>query len=273
MRDVRRGGWLLVASGMLACGGAAQSAPVTSPDESGTQTEAAPDVEAVGANAAPTNAGEPSAQPGPAAPSPVEEEAPVAALPTECKKVGDLCLPPRAFVKKLCLDAYPGAAIRLFEKSSPFSRGYIRVRTMQAINTLGGPAGDTPLGFGEEVLILTRTGGAGPGAMQVSGMGGYDVLRWDGTCATLADGELAARPPIAPRHAPFAWQYIDTSIQRALLENTSIDSARKNQRKHCQGVSMGRRSASCIAADAKLNERIVMAVRTGMPLPNPDRLP
>jgi hypothetical protein len=263
MRDVHRGGWLILASGLLACGGAAPSAQVTTP---GTPPNAA-EVQAEGAN-------DPaSAEPTPEVSPQVEEEASVAALPTECKKVGDLCLPPRAFVKKLCLDAYPGAAIRLFEKSSPFSRGYIRVRTMKAINTLGGPASDTPLSFGEEVLILTRTGGAGPGEMQVSGMGGYDVLRWDGTCATLADGELATHAPVPPKHAPFAWKYIDTSIQRALLENAAIDSARKNQRKHCQGVSIGRRSASCIEADAKLNERIVVAVRTGMPLPNPDRLP
>jgi hypothetical protein len=109
--------------------------------------------------------------------------------------------------------------------------------------------------------------------MEMSGMGGYDVLRWDGTCATLADGELALRAPITPRHASFAWQYIDTSIQEALLANQSIDLARKAQRKHCQGASFGRRSASCIEADAKLNERIVLAVRTGMHLPAPDRIP
>jgi hypothetical protein len=184
-----------------------------------------------------------------------------------------LCLPPRSFVERLCQDAYPGTAIRLFEKSSPFTRGYIRVKSMHPVNTLGGPSGTTDLTFGEEVLILTRTGGGGPGGMQMSGMGGYDVLRWDGTCATLADGELARYAPITPRHAPFAWQYIDTNIQEALLENQGIDLARKAQRKHCQGASFGTRSASCVEADAKLNERIVLAVRTGMSLPAPDRLP
>lgn len=207
-------------------------------------------------------------------PARTETPAPPKELPAACEKTSEgLCLPPRAFVKRLCQDAYPGTAIRLFEKSSPFTRGYVRVKSMRPVNTLGGPAGESDLTFGEEVLILTRTGGGAASGMQMSGMGGYDVLRWDGTCATLADGELARYAPITPRHAPFAWQYIDTNIQQALLENQGIDLARKTQRKHCQGAALGRRSAPCIEADAKLNERIVIAVRTGMTLPAPDRIP
>jgi hypothetical protein len=201
-------------------------------------------------------------------------EPPVLAdLPTTCTSVDDLCLPPRAFVRRLCRDAFTGAAIRLFEKSSPFSRGYVRSREVKSVNTLGGPTSDASLRFGEEVVILTRTGMAGPGEMQVSGMGGYDVLRWDGTCASLADGELARRPPVPARHAPFAWRYIDTNIQNALLSNSSIEAARRLQKKHCHGVSLGRLSPACVKAEDELQGSIVAAVRTGMKLPLPERMP
>lgn len=261
MRDVFGVGIWLV-SLVLACGGAAPGTAIAPRNEPKAQA-AAP---------ATTPSSATATQPTATEPATVEATAPKE-LPTTCEKKDDLCLPPRTFVKRLCQGAYPGAAIRLFEKSSPFSRGYVRVRSMQPVNTLGGPASDAALTFGEEVLVLTRTGAAQAGDMQMSGMGGYDVLRWDGTCATLADGELARYAPTAPRNAPIAWQYIDTNIQQALLENQGIDKARKTQRKHCQGASLGRRSASCIDADAKLNERIVLAVRTGMNLPAPERLP
>jgi hypothetical protein len=195
------------------------------------------------------------------------------ALPTECPQVGELCLPPRAFVRRLCQGAYTGAAFHLFAKSSPFSRGYVRGREVRAVNTLGGPSSDASLTFGEEVVILTRTGEPTPGGMEVSGMGAYDVLRWDGTCANLADGELALRPPIAPRHAPFDWQYIDPNIQEALLRDDGIRGARQAQRQHCHGVTLGTRSRECIEADTRLNDRIVLAVRSGLALPPPEHIP
>jgi hypothetical protein len=241
----------------LACGGSQQGA--ADPSQAG-QTES------------------PSAQPGAAEneatttpPPPVETSD--TGLPKECTQVDGLCVPPRRFVKRLCQDAYSGAAIHLFEKSSPYSRGYVTRRDIQAVNTLGGPSSDVTLNVGEEVLILSHSGGPGAGEMQVSGMGGYDVLRWDGTCATLADGELALRPPQRPRHGPLDWRYIDTNIQKALLENAIIGEARREQRKHCHGVTVGRVSAACAKADARFYELLVATVRAGIELPEPERLP
>jgi hypothetical protein len=170
-------------------------------------------------------------------------------------------------VRRLCQGAFTGVAFHLLEKRSPFSRGYIRVREVHAVNALGGPSSDAKLLFGEEVLILTRTSDGGSGQMQVSGMGGYDVLRWDGTCANLADGELALRPPVTPRAAPLEWRYIDENIQEALLRDKAVHSARQEQRKHCHGVTLGTRSAACVKADEQLNARIILAVRGGLELP------
>lgn len=194
-----------------------------------------------------------------------------ARLPDECDTQSELCLPPADFVDRLCRAAHVGTAIRLFAKSSPFTRGYVRMREVRAANLRGGPVGDANLTFAEEVLLLARHGGAGE--MQVSGMGGFDVLRWDGTCATLSEEELVMQLPAPPRHAAFAWRYIDDAIQEALLQNDAIRSARATQRKRCQGMSQTQRSASCREAAERLNQQIVVAIRTGMNLPHPEYTP
>jgi hypothetical protein len=256
-----RGPGLSIMAGLLAACGSATPREVGAPEPGARAIEAESDASA-GASAAAAKSG-----------ADAEAGELSAGLPTKCVMVEDLCLPPRAFVKKLCLDAYTGAAFRLLEASSPYSRGYVRSREVKAVNTLGGPSSDVNLHFGEEVVILTRTGGPGPNQMQVSGMGGHDVLRWDGTCATLSDGELATRAPVPPRYAPFSWKYIDTNIQNALLADKSVETARRNHKKHCHGVSLGRISAACADAEAKLSDSVVAAVRGGISLPVPDRMP
>lgn len=251
--------------GALACGGATSSSTLGAASALDAASESAAPVAEPASEAAPTSAA--AGGRGEAA------EAASRALPTECHEIDGLCLPPRDFVRRLCQGAYTGVAFHLLEKSSPYSRGYIRVREVHAVNALGGPTSDAKLTFGEEVLILLRTMDGGAGQMQVSGMGGYDVLRWDGTCANLADGELALRPPITPKAAPLEWRYIDENIQEALLQDEGIRSARQAQRKHCHGVSLGTRSAACVKADDQLNARIVLAVRGGLELPALQHMP
>jgi hypothetical protein len=242
----------------VACGGANSSSALNA----ASALEAAPEPLAADAEPAAATSAEATGKG-----ASTQPEAASRTLPSACHEVDGLCLPPRDFVRRLCQGAYTGVAFHLLEKRSPFSRGYIRVREVHAVNALGGPTSDAKLTFGEEVLILTRTTDGGAGQMQVSGMGGYDVLRWDGTCANLADGELALRPPITPKAAPLEWRYIDENIQDALLAHAAVNEARQAQRKHCHGVTLGTRSAACVKADDQLNARIVLAVRGGMDLP------
>jgi hypothetical protein len=245
----------------LGCGGAAQLAPSSADTPAGAET-------VLDAAATPTTTpAEPAKSGASAAPDTSRS------LPTECTSVGDLCLPPRAFVRRLCQGASTVVAFHLLKKDTPFSRGFVRARKVPPVNALGGPSSDANLEFGEEVLILTHTDDGAPGKMQVSGMGGYDVLRWDGTCANLADGELALRPPIPAKHAPIEWRYVDESVQDALLKDDSIREARKQQRQHCHGVTLGSRSPQCVAADARLEDRIFAAVRGGFALPPLDAIP
>ncbi len=251
---------------LLAC----SAAPQTTPDTPAAATES--EQADVASGDATIGAGNGPAG-GDAAPEPGAAPTDAEGVPNQCTPVDGLCVPPRAFVKQLCQDAYSGLALRLLQASTPFTRGYVRARKVKAVNTRGGPSSDQSLLFEEEVLILAHTGGPGANEMVVSGMGGYEVLRWDGTCATLSDGELGLRAPRAPGHAPVAWKYIDTNIQDALLQHADVAAARRQHRKHCHGVSLGPLSAECAKAEGALGQSIARAVRGGISLPTPDRMP
>lgn len=253
------------AATLMACSPGAQQHAQHAGDQVPAPTNGASDTAAPSTAAPSTAAPQSGTSEVGAEPSAVDGQAPHAGLPTECYTQGEPCLPAPGFVDRLCRAAHVGTAIRLFSKSSPFTRAYVRMREVRAVNLRGGPAGDTPLIFAEEVLLLARHGGSD--GMQVSGVGGYDVLRWDGTCATLSSDEVVTRVPAPPRHAPFAWRYIDDSIQEALLQNDTIRSAQAAERKRCRGTSDGERSASCRDAAKRLNDHVVSAIRSGMDLP------
>jgi hypothetical protein len=195
-----------------------------------------------------------------------------ATIPSECVKQGELCLPPSDFAQRVCEGNYPSVAIVMFEKKAPWTRGYIRVRQVQQFGSPSGRTTVSELTFAEEVLIL-RHRSSKTGGMSVSGSGGYDVLRWDGSCATLAEDELVTYQPAPPRSAAIVWKYLDAPIQDALLENESIKKARQAHREHCKGVDLGQPTKACERASQRLNDRITVALRQGMELPDPTRIP
>src|SRR5262245_26648168 len=60
-----------------------------------------------------------------------------AEVPTKCAGSGDVCTPDMGFVKKLCAGNYPGVALFMFAKDSPWTRGYLTRKT-EAWNAAGG---------------------------------------------------------------------------------------------------------------------------------------
>jgi hypothetical protein len=193
-------------------------------------------------------------------------------MPTECVQKGDACVPPESFVKRLCLEAYPNVALNMFRKGTPWTRAYLTRKT-NAWNASGGASDNIQLEFDEEVLIL-RHRVAPKGGMQVSGAsGGYDALRWDGACVTLAKEELTLRLPPQAKSARIEWRWLDDSIQEKLRTDEKVDSAYKTRRNECKGASMGTVSLKCVKADAKLTNVIVEYVRRGGELAMPAKLP
>jgi hypothetical protein len=199
-----------------------------------------------------------------------EKAASTHGLPTECKEEGKYCFPPGDFVERVCMDKFPGLAIVWFAKGTPWTRRYVRLPEVEPRNTTGGATSDAKLVMGEEVLVLKRHGGGG--GVQVSGAVDYDVLRWDGTCASMSELEFAVKPPGTVKNAPIVWKYLDSPVQEALLKDAAIEKAQQAQRKACGGNAAGGGKA-CEQANRKLNSAIVSAVRGGLELPTPGLAP
>ncbi len=217
---------------------------------------------------------EPAAKPRPEAKAHPSDapETEASGMPTKCASSGEACTPPNAFVKKLCADAFPGVAIYMFQKGTPWTRGYLTRKT-QAVNASGGKSGEGFLEFDEEVLVL-RKRVADYGGMQVSGaMGGWDVLRWDGTCATLASEELTLNVSPSPKAAKVIFRFLDDNLKDALRKDAKLDEVYLAHRKECKGATMGEVSKKCEVLDKKFADTIVQVVRGGIELPTPEKLP
>jgi hypothetical protein len=161
----------------------------------------------------------------------------------------------------------------LMRRGQPWTRRFVRVEEAHAVNAITGRQGESMLLFGEEVLVLRYRTGILRGDMQVSGMEGYEVLRWDGTCATLAEGELVAWvPPKQVRHSVLSWRDLGTDYRRALLRDEQIAAAERAHRDECHGARLGR-SPSCVKAAESLNGAVEAAVHAGIDLPVPREIP
>jgi hypothetical protein len=216
----------------------------------------------------------PPAPPAPApTAAPVEEPKKPAALPTECETKGKLCLPPADFGKRLCNASFPDVALAMLTKGTPWSRGYLRVKSAEAWYASGGVSSSDKIVFEEEFVLLAHRE-ANTGGMQVSGAGGgYDVLRWDGSCASLSDEEVSLNPTPSPKYAKIPWKNLEDKVQAALLADEKINKVYADRRKECKGVTIGEVSAKCVKLDDLLTKVVVDHLRGGGSIPTPARLP
>ena len=255
MRAVRSHALMLV-SFLAACGGA-PSEPAAEP-----------------ATPAPTDdkpaAAEPTAAAKEAAPA---EEAKSTKVPDACEGDASSCTMPVGFVKRLCSGVYPDLALMFFAKGTPWRRAWVAVKEAAPFNGRGGPSSDQKLVFEEEVLILTEKK-ADTGGMQVSGAGAsFDTIRWDGTCATLSAEEVRFTAPSKPKHALVPWRSLADETQNALMKDEVVSKTATDRRKECKGATTGTVTAQCEKLDKKLNEVVVAAVRGGLAVPLPPKVP
>jgi hypothetical protein len=183
------------------------------------------------------------------------------------------CVMPGKFVRRLCAGVYPELALMFFSKGSPWRRAYVSVKEAAPFNGHNGPSSDEKLTFEEELLVLSEKK-VDTGGMQVSGAGAsYDVLRWDGTCATLSAEEVRLVAPPKPKHALITWRSLEDATQNALLQNEALAKVVSERKKECKGATMGTVTAKCEKADRMLNDVVVEAVRTGTAVPLPAKVP
>jgi len=238
---------------LVACGGA-QAAPPAEP------ASAAPPAETK------------SAETTPAAEAKASALAEPLSVPTGCVKSGRFCMPDQKFSKRMCNSGSPSLALYLFGNGFGFTRGYLTRKT-QAWNAAGGASDNSFLEFDEEVLLLVERGGDA-GGMQVSGAGGgYEALRWNGLCVTLAKEEVTLDKPPSPKTAKVEWRFLDDNVQAALREDSTINAAVTKRRQECKGAVSGDVSLGCVKADDKLTHVLVDYLRKGGKVPVPSKLP
>ena len=198
---------------------------------------------------------------------------PRAKIPSRCskRKQRGECLPSERWVNRLCNDIYPDVALHMFKPGTPWQRFYMRARA-EPFNASGGASlmGER-LEMGEEVIALRRRGSGGE--IQIGDQSGYDVLRWNGSCATIHDGDFSTTPPRQVRHSRVEWRKLSLEVRNALEAEPEIQATYEARRRHCKGATMGRVTAECEEYDKRLVDEVVRHVRTGVILPVPSKLP
>jgi hypothetical protein len=205
-----------------------------------------------------------------------------APLPTACGAEGTLkdtklCMPERGYAKKLCGGIYPEVALGLFAKGTPFTRIDL-AGDIEAWNASGGRTHRAKLAFDEEVLVLGKHGATGSGAIVMTGaQSSYDVLRWDGTCVSVMEGEITTRRPPAPKPADLSFSRLEETTRRALLATPKVKATYDVRGLACSAVSSTTATAAeqkaCEKADKAFSRAIVDAIRSGATLPAPGRRP
>jgi hypothetical protein len=193
------------------------------------------------------------------------------ALPWRCRKSKPPCMPPPTFVQRLCQDVYPDVALHMFKPGSPWRRFYM-LHNAEPYNASGGASllGDK-MRRGEEVIALMRRNPRS--GVQVSDIAGWDVLRWNGACATIHDGEFSTDEPSDVRHARVDWRSLGLEVRQAFEADPEFAEIYEARRKSCKGISVGRVTAECEEQDKLMADEIVRHVRSGMKLPQPTKIP
>lgn len=202
-----------------------------------------------------------------------DESAVGSGLPSKCEGEGEMCLPPKGFVKKLCQGDYPSVAAAMFQAGTPWARAYL-VHPVEAWNASGGGSSREKLATDEEVIILRHRSVDLPAGMSVSGAsGGYDALRWDGMCVTLEQGHVVFDAPPKPKNARVIWARLELEMRDALKKDPAVLDAYIAHKKECKGVTMGQVSKACEKLDAEFSVLLATHIRDKGGLPAPNKLP
>ena len=221
--------------------------------------------------AAPQEAAAPAPAPVSAAATQPAVEQPLE-IPSACASDGELCTPDAEFVKRLCTATYPDVALSLFAKDKPFTRMYLR-GDVEAWNASGGRTHKMRLAFDEEVLVLRKRGSESKGGVVMTSAGAsYDVLRWDGSCVSVMEGEITKAKPPAAKRPLIPWSRLEERTKDALLASPRVKTSQQRVVKECAQVGPRAQSA-CEKADQAFTGAIADFVRTGGALPVPSHRP
>jgi hypothetical protein len=182
-------------------------------------------------------------------------------------------VPPFAFTQELCKNKYADLALILFAKRMPWQRQYVKAEWVEPVNVYGGVPSEAWMHFGEEVLLLHKHVPGDRAGVRVSGPSDVDILRWDGTCATIRQEMLVTGSPGQWDSPRIVWKYLDSATTEALLADAQIKKASDKERKLCKGSSVTHPEEPCDKAMKELTAAIMMAVKGGLAVPEPEHRP
>ena len=178
-------------------------------------------------------------------------------------------MPDAAFAETVCRGKYPNLPFAMFAKAAPWQHLYVKAVTVEPVNAYGGTRSEVEMNFGEEVVVLHKHGPGKGSGVQISGPTDLDVLRWDGTCATIREEMFTKYNPGQMTTPRIVWKYLDDPIREGLLKGSVVERAQSNERKQCRDSSAKNPSPDCEKAMLRLTEAIIVAVRMGAVLPAP----
>lgn len=214
-----------------------------------------------------------------AAPAPAPQKTPLprtcpgrdAAAPplTDAKGKPVACFLDAQFVEKLCAGIFPGTALVLFAKGSPWMRMYMK-GPGKAWSTAPG-AEEERMFFREEVLVL-QDPARSKNEMSSEGASFY-ALRWNGSCVKLTEEELTDQPPWQKATPLLRWEWLDDNLQDELRGAEPIEKAVVAMKKECRGARIGSTPPQCQKRQQALSDLIVAHVRSGAELSDPTLVP
>jgi len=246
---------------VVACGGAA-AAPATP----ATPVQEARGPGPVAATVTSIDANEKALPEAPAATAATTRE-----IPNTCEDKA-ACVPPTAFVDAVCKHKFSDLPLYFFAAHLPWQHLYVKAEYVEPVNPYGGEQSEAWMQFGEEVVLLRKKQAAAKG-VQVSGPSDVDVLRWDGTCATIREEMLVSYVP-APMQSPrIIWKYLDAGSQDALAKNSVVARSLEAEKKGCHDSSLTHPTPPCEKSMRQLTDAIVLAVHQNIELPGSGSLP
>ncbi len=154
-------------------------------------------------------------------------------------------------VTEVCSSVSPTRAAHLFVRNEKLALGYL-TRNMATWSTAAKVRSTmSNASFDEEVLVLAER--RSRGGVIVSGAAvSYEVLRWDGTCATLMGNELTyAKAPLPVRGVRI--ERLELDAQEALLSDPRIHQASDRADAACKKEG----SQKCEVARRQLGAAVV----------------
>jgi hypothetical protein len=204
--------------------------------------------------------------------SPAPSAATTREVPAACASKDD-CFPPSAFVDAVCKRKFSDLPLYVFAGKMPWKHLYVKAEYVEPVNPYGGEQSETWMQFGEEVVLLRKRAQGGGKGIQMSGPSDVDVLRWDGTCATIREEMLVAYVPAPMKSPRVIWKYLDQGSQDALLKNEVVARSREAEKKSCRDSSPTHPTPVCDKAMQKLTDAIALAVHQNIALPGTGALP